>query len=226
LASLSTAARAADMPGYPADPLPFPRYEAPAPVEEFVSGWYLRGDLGYRFQRFSSASDAMTSLPDSSLKNVFVGGLGAGYKFSWFRFDLTGDYGGPNTFSGSNASGSHTISANVDTYSVMLNGYVDLGNWWGVTPYLGAGVGGARIETHNLVETPALGTPLAAQHQWNTAWSAMAGVSFNVSPNLLVDVGYRHIDMGSIKGGPTGNQFTVNKVNGDEIRIGLRYLLD
>jgi opacity protein-like surface antigen len=58
------------------------------------------------------------------------------------------------------------------------------------------------------------------------AWAAMAGVSYNLSYNVLIDVGYRHVNMGDAVGGPSKNELTVRKVTGDEIRVGIRYLLD
>ncbi len=224
LAFSAVAARAADMPQYPSEPLPFPTHEMPAPVEQLSSGWYLRGDLGYRFQRFDSAFD-VHDYTSSKMSDPFVGGLGAGYKFKWFRFDVTGDYGGPSTFSGT-ADNGNSVSAKIDTYTVMFNGYIDLGTWGGFTPYVGTGIGKARMEIHNFMTVPAPTIPVSAKYMWNVAWSAMAGFTYNLSYNLLIDVGYRHVDMGDINGGPPNNPFTIKKVTGDEVRIGLRYLLD
>ncbi len=159
------------------------------------------------------------------MTDPFVAGLGAGYKFKWFRFDVTGDYGGPSTFTGT-ADNGNSVSAKIDTYTVMFNGYIDLGTWAGFTPYVGVGIGKARMEIHDFMTTPAPPVPVSAKYMWNTAWSAMAGVTYNLSYSLLIDVGYRHVDMGDINTGPPNNPFTITKVSGDEIRIGLRYLLD
>ena len=74
LAMSGTIVRAADMPGYPPEPLPFPTHVRPAPAEQLSSGWYLRGDLGYRFQRFSSASDLVSDYTSSTMTDPFVGG--------------------------------------------------------------------------------------------------------------------------------------------------------
>jgi opacity protein-like surface antigen len=62
--------------------------------------------------------------------------------------------------------------------------------------------------------------------RWNLAWSVMAGVSFSVAYHALIDIGYRHIEMGDVVGGPAGNQLTLDNLTGDEIRIGFRYLLN
>ena len=46
---------------------------------------------------------------------------------------------------------------NTDTYHatktewvVLANAYVDLGTWWCITPFIGAGVGGARVCDYRL----------------------------------------------------------------------------
>jgi opacity protein-like surface antigen len=54
----------------------------------------------------------------------------------------------------------------------------------------------------------------------------MAGVSFSLGYNTIIDIGYRHIDMGDVLGGPPGNQLTLDSLTGDEVRIGIRYLLN
>ncbi len=216
----TSAAHAADMPGYPPEPV------APAPIELVNSGWYLRGDLGYRFQNFNTATDILNNYTHTSMENPFVAGVGAGYKFEWIRFDVTGDYGGPSNFNGAAALGTNTVTAKIDTYTVMFNGYLDLGTWYGLTPYVGAGIGKAQIEIYNFAPTPPPINLISAFRQWNTAWSAMAGVSYNLTYDLLIDVGYRHVDMGDINGGLGTRLFTLNKVTGDEIRVGLRYFFD
>jgi hypothetical protein len=41
----------------------------------------------------------------------------------------------------------------------------------------------------------------------------------------VVDVGYRHIQLGKVIGGPSG-VLSIDNFSGDEIRVGLRYLLN
>ena len=93
------AARAADMPDY-SSPLPFPSRERSQRADELYSGWYLRGDVGYRFQRVGSAADFGSNYTSNSIENAFLGSAGAGYKLQWFRADLTGDYGWRSLYNG------------------------------------------------------------------------------------------------------------------------------
>ena len=223
-------AQAADVPRYrtlPPSPPPLPLQEKPLSVDEFVSGWYLRGDLGYRFQHVRSASDPSTSdFVNNSIHNAAMGGLGAGYKAQWFRVDLTGDYGWRSLYSGTSASGASGVSNKIDTFTVMVNGYLDLGTWAHITPYVGAGIGGAYLSMSSYETTPVTVAAVPTVARWNVAWAAMAGLSYNLSHNLLVDIGYRHVALGDVIGGPTSNQIKIKALTGDEIRVGLRYLLD
>lgn len=218
-------ADAADMPGYPALPEPLPpRDEFTPQLVELTSGWYLRGDIGYRFQSVSGASDSVTTYSDTSIHDPVVLGLGAGWKYGWFRADITGDYAWRSEFSGSN--GATTVTANIDSFTVMGNAYIDFGTWYGMTPYLGAGIGGAYVTMANYESTPPTGQPAVNYSRWNFAWAAMAGVSFAITHDWLIDVSYRHVEMGDVLGGPSGNELTVDNLRGDEIRIGFRYLLN
>jgi len=228
----SSAARAADVPGNYSLPLPPPTVERPLRRVEVFSGWYLRGDLGYRLQRIGAATTGdplQVPLSDGGkIENAALGGLGVGYKWDWFRADLTGDYGWRSRYTATTA-GVDTFTGKIDDFTVMANGYLDLGNWSGITPYIGAGIGGAYVMfsqyTNPTAIAPLPSTDVNTVHRWNLAWAAMAGVSYNVTRDFLIDVGYRHIEMGDVDGGPNGT-LTIKHLRGDEIRVGFRYLLD
>ena len=217
-------ALAADMPGYPS--LPLPMEETAPRVAAFTSGWYLRGDIGYRFNHVGEASDLVTTYPDTSLSDAYVVGGGIGYKWNWLRLDVTGDYGGRGTLDAANSAGSSSFTSKVDTYSVLFNLYADLGTWWGLTPYIGGGFGKTRVSTLDYTTNPTALLLVPPANRWNTAWAVMAGFSYNLSYNLLLDVGYRHIDMGDAAGGPTSLPTVTKDLTGDEIRIGLRYNIE
>ena len=150
---LSSAAFAADMPIMP------PPY-VPPPVADF-GGWYLRGDIGMTNQSLKDLTLATAPFP-AGFQNTGFGfdsstsyDLGVGYRFNnWFRADLTGEFRGRANFHGSQFSPAGVIApgfAETDNYSgsksewvAMANGYVDLGTWWCVTPFVGAGIGMSR----------------------------------------------------------------------------------
>lgn len=226
----SSSALAADMPRDPPWSPP-PTYERQTQETEFSSGWYLRGDVGYRFEGIGESSSSDTSsVPAPSgakLDNPVVLGGGVGIRQSWLRLEVSGDYGWRSKYSADTAGGG-SIAGKVETYTVMGNAYADLGTWYGFTPYIGAGLGGANVAftgyENGSAVAPMPSTAVPGQ-RWNFAWAAMAGVSYKVAHNLLIDLGYRHIDMGDISGGPSNN-LSVKSLTGDEVRIGFRYLID
>ena len=68
------------------------------PVET-ASGWYLRGDIGYSFNRAPDARWRGTNFFNESVGDTYVVGAGFGYKLNeYFRTDLTVDYHGKYSF--------------------------------------------------------------------------------------------------------------------------------
>lgn len=217
---MSTAAFAADMAIAP------PPAYAPPPVVEDFGGWYLRGDIGFSNQRVSRLNNALDALATSSTQNLSFGtagifGLGAGYRFNnWFRADVTGEYRGNSQFFGTDyltypgpAFGVDVYHATKSEWVVLGNAYLDLGTWWCVTPFIGAGVGGARVSIANFtdINTPTNGVAYGDNvAKWNLAWALHAGVAYKVTPNFTVELAYRYLDMGD---GLTGDLRTFNGIN-------------
>jgi opacity protein-like surface antigen len=223
---MSSAAFAADMAIAP------PPY-APPVVEDF-GGWYLRGDIGFSNQRVSRLNNALdvnatTSVQNLNFSSAGIFGLGAGYRFNnWFRVDITGEYRGNSTFFGTDAItfpggfGTDTYHATKSEWVVLGNAYVDLGTWWCITPFIGAGVGGARVSINGFTDqgivtpVPGPGPALASLafgdnvSRWNFAWALHAGVAYRVTPNFTVELAYRYLDMGN---GLTGDLRTFDGVN-------------
>jgi len=153
--------------------MPMPYYgDAPQEKVEFGTGWYIRGDVGGSLDSGPVLSPDLAFLGNKTQAN-WNADVGFGYKYnSWFRSDLTlgalgsqkstgiqqvgcyqrianvidpttqnsvGVYAVPNTCN-------ETQRANLKKQILLLNGYFDLGTWYGVTPYIGAGLGAARVE--------------------------------------------------------------------------------
>lgn len=274
---------AADMPLFNEDPTPQTKVE-------FGTGWYIRGDAGGVFEKGLLPNQALSSNTDLSKIN-WSADLGAGYKFNnWLRGDLTlgmfGEHhgtaalGSVNCYSSinnvvddtGNSVGVYAVpntctpvqQANLKKYLLLTNAYIDLGTWYGVTPYVGAGVGAAIIQEDgtlnyynnsdgspyraNLVlpvgvnsnptylQGPALVNPLVPQPvinygnqnwdrafrvtKYNFAWALMAGFGYALTDNATIDIGYRYVNMGRFVG------VSSQSLNSQEIRIGVRYLVD
>jgi opacity protein-like surface antigen len=249
---LSSAAFAADMAIAPP-----PQMYAPPPVAEDFGGWYLRGDIGFsnqRVERLNNVLDTVgspTSVQNNSFGTAGIFGLGVGYKVNnWFRADITGEYRGNSQFFGTDhltyagpAYGVDTYHATKSEWVVLGNAYVDLGTWWCITPFIGAGVGGARVAINGFTDqgivsgAPAV-TGLAFGDnvaKWNFAWAAHAGIAYKVTPNFTVELAYRYLDMGD---GLTGdlrtfdggnginNPTTFKNITSHDLKLGVRWNLE
>jgi opacity protein-like surface antigen len=168
------------------------------------------------------------------------------------------------------------VKMNQQSNMGLVTGYVDLGNYWGFTPYVGAGAGmnatyvsGSIVYTnasdgspYNANLTPPASTaptilgggatplvwlgsnnkPLSpqptvsfSQQNWNrtissvkygVAWALTAGVGYQISPSATIDVSYRYLNTGAPTSlsvdGATMRQQNVSQ----QVRIGLRYMLN
>jgi len=238
---IPAAAIAADMPGPPPAPSPGPFARAPF---EFGSGWYLRGDIGYKFYNAPDAHFDVAgygNMINESLTDTGVVGLGLGYKFNqWLRTDLTVDYEWPGHFHGNlncptlGCLPGPTYSdeyADISAWTGLVNAYVDLGTWGGFTPYVGAGIGTSYLSTSNVhyVNPDASTGTWGGASKWNLAWALMAGVSYNISPKWLLDLNYRYVNLGDAISGPTtfgGQPIHYDNISAQEIRLGFRYMIN
>ncbi|WP_019903346.1 outer membrane beta-barrel protein [Methylobacterium sp. 77] len=242
-------AQAADLlPSLPPEPLP--------PPVEIGGGWYLRGDVGVGALdlRKTIAQDVSqppaaykyTTLQDYVGDQAFVG-AGVGYQFNpWLRFDITGEYRTQTdwTFTAQdttfrpNGTGYNRTTGKFASIVGLANGYVDLGTWYGVTPFVGAGVGFAHHMFGNVTDQgygDYQGGFGKAPDRDKTgfAWAAHAGLGYSVTPNLKLELAYRYLNMGSAQTGnvaclPTCNLQTtyhVKDLTSHDVKIGMRWLL-
>ena len=251
---LSSAAFAADMPMIQ----PAPPMYAPPPVEDF-GGWYLRGDIGFSNQNISSVRDTnpaaynnVAVAQTSNFGSAGIYGGGVGYQFNnWFRADITGQYRGNSNFTGLDVVtgtgpaagfvGTNNYSATKSELLFLANAYADLGTWWCITPFVGAGVGTARVSISDFTDTGDFFNPGQIHSQnyagtaskWNFAWALHAGLAYKVSPGFTVELAYSYVNMGSGLTGPsysfdqvtntTHAPFAYNGITSNDVKVGLRW---
>ena len=243
-----------------ADLLPPPPPEPLPPPIEVGGGWYLRGDVGVGVLDVGEIRTTLGkgyelpsgyTIDNHQFGEQFFAGAGVGYQFNGFlRGDITGEYRGGSGFSyvesfdnfdeyGNKSTGIDYHTGHLRSILVLANGYFDLGTWCGLTPYIGGGIGTAfhRVAGHvDIGAGSALGGFGSAKAQDTTslAWAAHAGITYHVTPNFLVDVGYRFVDMGSVKSGPVvcvnsdacaAASYKFKDIISHDVRIGLRYLI-
>ncbi len=219
--AMTAAAHAADPPG-----TWLPEFKKPF-YTDLISGWYARGDVGYRWNSIGSVD---TPLPVTSwtFDNAWSLGGGAGYKYKWFRSDVTIDYSERSDFRGNIAAVNNFYNDRIDAWTLLWNVYLDMGTWGGFTPYIGAGAGASYLRTAQF--TQPIWENVQDGRNWNFSWAAIGGVSYQFSPNLLLDLSYRYLSLGETVTGmlpPTyTSRVTYRDMSAQEIRIGLRWMLD
>jgi opacity protein-like surface antigen len=256
---LSSAAFAADMPSI----MPPPQVSyAPPPVEDF-GGWYLRGDIGFSNQNVNNVRDTNSAAYNnvavaqtSSFGSAGIYGGGVGYQFNnWFRADVTGQYRGKSNFTGLDVVtgvgpgagfvGTDNYAATKSEILFLANAYADLGTWWCVTPFVGAGIGGARVSVGNFTDTgDAIGAGgqshsldyAGTASKWNFAWALHAGLAYKVTPGLTVELAYSYVNMGNGLTGPSNSfdqvtntthaPFSFNNITSNDVTLGLRWELN
>ena len=200
--------------------LPQPSYVPPPPATGWsYSGWYLRGDLGARWGMLGDVDVGGVPTTNDKLKTSITGGGGIGIRTSFVRVDLTADYSFPMKYTGTLIA-PNDINAKIQSINVLGNGYLDLGTWYGLTPYVGAGAGMAMVKVFDVQ-----GTVSENHSRWNFAWAGMAGVAWTVAPNLQLDFGYRYLNVGKAESGGA-TPVTFDRVAGHEVRLGVRWSFD
>jgi opacity protein-like surface antigen len=267
---LPTGTQAADLGGYrDAKPQAYqPREVYQAPQSASHRQFYVRGDVGVGHHNFGGFSQGDLSANGGSFISEAVGDtvtIGAG--FGWqvnqrFRFDFTGEYrstadvkamdnltGTLTTPDGELQANTH-YTGHLTGFVGLLNGYWDITNWRGFTPYLGAGAGFAHMKMSNVTTlSNATFTDVAtgdqilahtsgyssAKSQTNFAWALMAGTSYDLSSNAKLDIGYRYLNLGSGVSassdllncvcGTVGAPLKISDLEAHEFKIGIRWML-
>ncbi len=225
----ASGAQAADMPPRFELPTPPPIYRAPT-ITDDSSGWYLRGDIGYRLNMMdrAAAPAGFTDPSSNSIGNGMTYGGGAGFKAGWIRADLTVDYAPTVNYSGTVFT-ANDINAQISSITGLFNLYFDLGTWYGITPYVGGGLGTSYLSTSNYASlvVPPLGV-VASNSRWNLAWAATAGASYSFTRNLLLDAGYRYLSLGYgvTASDAIGRSTTFRGLAAHEFRVGIRWMFN
>lgn len=223
-----------------------PRAEMPPEVvyEEVPYGnWYIRGDMNYHWSKLRGTEyitygccvpdPGTDDFDETSLKGSLSLGGGVGYRITpYLRTDFTADYWFKSDFRGTSSGtcgGVPCTSSDESSYEALLlmaNAYADLGTYYGITPYVGAGVGGAYLMWDDLENDIGFVTTHEGADNWRFAWSLMAGASYCLTNDIDLDLGYRFTQISGGRmfeqAGGVGPGFD-DGLNVHEVRAGLRY---
>ncbi len=214
---------------------------------------YLRADLGASWARSAGIRDrsdgpACVICSGSTLDDLGRSaalGLGAGYRINdLLRGDVTVTYRGGYRLDAADSQGT-AYRADIRSWSVMANGYVDLPvDIAGIRPFVGGGIGWARNRTGGIGQSwpagalyPAGSESDPAGSRNSFAWQATAGLALPITAGLVAELAYRYADLGRIgtdagnstvgyAGGfgyvvPTGG--VEGRLKANEVTVSLRY---
>lgn len=228
----------------------------PPPAFEY-SGWYLRGDIGAANLRHDRVFNPLmqrtyTALVSIVDKGGFSGGalfgVGVGYQLNpWLRLDATAERRGTTSLrsfhfydtAGDGAwDGANEYAVRASGWTALANAYVDIGAWWGVTPFVGAGVGAARIDLAGFADHNPPNQSVAyadPTSRWRFAWALHAGLAYRVAPQFAVELAYRYLALGDAETGDVVSSAGQNNVynptsfsglTSHDLRLGVRWMLE
>jgi hypothetical protein len=221
---------------------------------ELETGAYMRADASLGWARAHNAASTFANpvsdfrLDSARFSHAPVTGLGFGYQLNGFlRADLTVEQRGSARYTAAASYQDAPICGATrcaDTYAggirstlVMANAYGEVGSWFDVTPFVGLGLGLAR-NAFEPVSLPAgnghsLGQSAGAT-QTRFAYALMAGLAYEVTPQVKVEASYRYLNMGAAQSGVITCASAAGACVGQtqriglaahDLRIGLRYAL-
>ncbi len=244
-----------------ADIIEPPVYAPPEVVPPMVGGWYLRGDIGMSNQKLHGGldnalfdtTDNFQFLDSGTFSSAPTFQVGIGYQFNdWLRTDVTAQYRGKASFAGLDRyscpgtdgvcdddpdtwDGTNDYTGKKSEWLFMANAYVDLGTWSGITPYVGGGIGASRntISSFRDVNVPAGGVAYGSTHsEWNFAWALHAGLGFQVTDRVTLDLGYSYLHLGDAQSGDLiaydgtndiNNPMKFEDLTSHDFKFGMRY---
>jgi opacity protein-like surface antigen len=140
------------------------------------------------------------------------------------------------------------LRAGVSSIVALVNGYVDLGDYWGAKPFVGAGIGVADNALSGVSDrgfavlgagaAVPVGGVFSNASRTNFAWALTAGLDFDITPDLKLEISYRYLNLGSIAVGGVhcfpgvqaclggaGGASSRNTLASSDVRIGLIWLV-
>jgi OmpA-OmpF porin, OOP family len=167
---------------------------APAQAQAF----YLGAEGGWTVLNNQTSTSAGFPTVNSTFDSGFAAGARAGYEMGPWRFEEEYTYRRNDldrvTAAGFSPAGikhgrqSHAIMTNV-LYDINLPA-LGLGPTLPVTPHIGAGVGAVNIQDRAFA--PGLGR-FFDDDDWQFGYQAIAGLRYNITPNVAFDLDYRYL---------------------------------
>ncbi|MGQ0673911.1 MAG: outer membrane protein [Hyphomicrobium sp.] len=211
--------------------------------------WYIKGFLGmHNYDSDDLDSEIIAgnfTLHHQDYKSAPFFGLGLGVMCNrWLRLEGTAEYRGSSVFFAQDSytgngfpPGTNEYTADIESWVGLANAYIDVFTWRGITPYVGAGIGIASISVDGLkdVNVPNNSVFYGADNtETNFAWALHAGLAYDVTSTVTLDIGYRYLNLGDAKSGKVraydgSSEYAsvdLDDVDSHDLMLGMRWKLD
>jgi opacity protein-like surface antigen len=133
-------------------------------------------------------------------KTGITGELGGGYDFGMFRIEQTAGYTSNSLNVKDAQRGGFAASGRTRTFTVGVSGYVDIPMGRMITPYVGAGIGAARVDANlsRLDAATSAGSSYSGK-DWGLQWHADVGIGVRVARKTTVELGGRYTQTSGLK---------------------------
>lgn len=167
------------------------------------TGIYVVGRVGGAIapKQKIDLNDLSASFPDDAkYKTALTGQIGAGYDFGRFRIEQTIGYTDSNLKSKDLRADGLDGDGRTRALSMTVAGYVDIPVTDRIVPYVGGGVGAARVEARLSSANAATGATSSFDGKdWGLMWHADAGVGVRMSPKTTLEFGARYSQISGLK---------------------------
>lgn len=190
------------------------------------NGWYMSGSLGLAFMEQSSNRsgtanfDLTPSNPGIAVSAALGKELGNGFRaegelgYKQIGMDHGIVYSGGGTGITSGAA-----SGNANALSMMANGYYDFTTSSPIKPYIGAGVGLARVELSSV----GVGAGSAVNDSdVDFAYQAMGGISYQLTPRGTLFTEYRYFAVDDPRFNDAAGQRVSSEFMTHNVEVGYR----
>jgi opacity protein-like surface antigen len=177
-------------------------------------GPYVSGRLGMAFLEDSDVTDNIDTIT-LEFDTGYALGVAVGHNFGMFR--LEGEFGyQQNDIEEASAYGySASAYGDINCFSLLINGYFDFVNTSPLTPYIGLGIGMARIEVKSF---EIAGYRIGSDDDTVFAYQLGGGVGYAMNENVTLDLQYRYFATEDPEFGVVDAEYATHNVY-----FGLRY---
>lgn len=153
--------------------------------------FYFGGEAGWSVLENQMDKVAGLAPLRARFDSGFAAGARVGYEWGPWRFEEEYVYRSNDldrlSVAGFKLPG---VSGGRQTHAVMTNVLYDVNLGWPVTPHVGVGIGAVDIIDH--AKVAGFGR-LFNDNDWQFGYQAIAGLRYNVTPNIAFDLDYRYL---------------------------------